>query len=394
MTGGRAYLNSAVLLWILTGVYTLLRIQAGISLAAYALPVVLWFLLPRITAPGEQRFRSAVTGYSVCGAAVYLAVFFMIGFLLKEIAASPYSLSAVGILTNLGNAIPLMILREWCRDYSLGVIRFRCRRQMAAISMLVIFMTVSSISLSRWGSITGTEELFIYVAVNILPAVTQQILLTVLVYYGGATAGICYQGIIEVFLYIFPVLPSLPWIAQSSLGIAYPVFLAVFTREMYGMLQKKVKKIKKRDSAFYVGVMLAVAFCWFCVGVFPTYPSVVLTGSMEPNIDPGDVILIDKITAEKEIYRLTAGDVINFDREDITITHRVIEVMYDEAGNVSFLTKGDNNHSPDIEPVNPNDINGVVEHVVPKAGIPLLLLNSGEEMPEGVTDEKTTYIQE
>lgn len=41
---------------------------------------------------------------------------------------------------------------------------------------------------------------------------------------------------------------------------------------------------------------------------------------------------------EKDIYNLSKGDIINFKREDITITHRIKEVITDEAGNRSFET--------------------------------------------------------
>lgn len=70
---------------------------------------------------------------------------------------------------------------------------------------------------------------------------------------------------------------------------------------------------------------------------------------MEPGIYPGDVVLIRKITKEAEIYDLKESDVINFSREDYTITHRIVEILLDEAGNVSFGTRGDNNPSEDAQ---------------------------------------------
>ena len=99
---------------------------------------------------------------------------------------------------------------------------------------------------------------------------------------------------------------------------------------------------------------------------------------------PGDVVLIRKITKEAEIYDLKESDVINFSREDYTITHRIVEILLDEAGNVSFGTRGDNNPSEDAQAVLPKDVNGIVVGVVPKAGLGVLLLKGGREAPEGV----------
>lgn len=394
MTENRTYQAGAVALCTVAGLFTVIPIQAGVSLAAYALPVMMYFLLPEIKAPGQQRFVHSFRGYGVLGAAVYLTLYYLLGVVLKEIAGTPYDLSPAGILLNIGNILPLMILREFTREYSLGVLNRHCRWRKAGIVVLFILMAVSRLNFVKMIRITESEKLFIYIAVEVLPTLTKEILLMVLVYYGGAAAGIWYQGIIEIFLHVFPFLPDLPWIAQSALGIAYPVFFAVFLREMYDVLQRKKKKIEKEDGGFYIGVILAVLFCWFCVGVFPVYPSVILTGSMEPMMDPGDVILINKMKEEKDILKLKKDDVINFDRGPITITHRIVAVNYDEAGNISFRTKGDNNQSEDEQPVSPNEVNGIVQRVIPKAGIPMLLLKSGEKIPEGVVDNEETIVDE
>ena len=137
---------------------------------------------------------------------------------------------------------------------------------------------------------------------------------------------------------------------------------------------------------YLISLLVATAFAWFCVGVFPVYPSVILTGSMEPLIMPGDVVLVHKILNEDEIYELSEGDIINFKRGNIIITHRIKEVFKDEAGNVSFETKGDNNNAVDEEKVQPNDVKGTVIKVVPKIGLPTLILKGQDKIPEGVID--------
>lgn len=393
MINTRTYKAGAFILCLLTGVFTIFPIQAGISLVAYSLPIVIYYLLPKVRAPGEKRFASSLIGYSLCGAAIYLALFFITGVLLKEIARSPYDLSPRGILINLGNILPLLVLREVSREYTLGVIKRYGRWRRTAIVILILYMILSGINYGRLSRITEPEALFISVVVDILPSITLHILLTLLVYYGGAGAGLCYQGLVEIFLHVFPLLPDLPWIAKSALGIAFPVFMAIIVKEMYAGLKRKSKGVETKDTTFYAGVLLAVGFCWFCVGVFPVYPSIILTGSMEPDIRPGDVVLITKVKEEKDIYQLAVGDVINFDQNGINITHRIIEVIYDEAGNISFQTKGDNNQSPDQEPVNPNSINGIVENTVPKVGIPLLILKARSEVPEGVVDNAESTLE-
>ena len=87
-----------------------------------------------------------------------------------------------------------------------------------------------------------------------------------------------------------------------------------------------------------------------------------------------------------ELDQLREGDIINFRREGIVITHRILRIQKDAAGNLSFITKGDNNVSEDQEAVLPNDINGPVVKVLPKLGSYQLLLHSGENRAEGVVE--------
>lgn len=64
-----------------------------------------------------------------------------------------------------------------------------------------------------------------------------------------------------------------------------------------------------------------------------------------------------------------------------------MEVCCDEYGNLSFVTKGDNNASADVGTVAPNELTGKVMRSIPKIGLPLVWMRGGESVPEGVQDE-------
>lgn len=83
-------------------------------------------------------------------------------------------------------------------------------------------------------------------------------------------------------------------------------------------------------------------------------PFIVLSGSMEPTILTGDIVLTRE-TAAGEIAR---NDIITFRTDkDTVITHRVTEVVTDN-GTVSFLTKGDANVGADANVVKPEMLEG------------------------------------
>lgn len=89
----------------------------------------------------------------------------------------------------------------------------------------------------------------------------------------------------------------------------------------------------------------------------------VLTGSMEPAIPVGSLVYVKGT----EPSQMKKGDVAVFydGRNDVPITHRIVENRKDEA---QLITKGDANKSNDIAPIPYYNIIGKVVMHVPAAG--------------------------
>lgn len=80
---------------------------------------------------------------------------------------------------------------------------------------------------------------------------------------------------------------------------------------------------------------------------------IVLSGSMEPDIQTGSVIAVE---LGGDMSRFNKGDVITFREENQSlITHRITEVTH-SGGNISYQTKGDNNDGADINRVLPANV--------------------------------------
>ncbi|MBR6792400.1 MAG: signal peptidase I [Ruminococcus sp.] len=82
-------------------------------------------------------------------------------------------------------------------------------------------------------------------------------------------------------------------------------------------------------------------------------PLIVLTGSMEPEISSGDLIIVKQIDSSE----VKENDIIAFFDPDgngqSILTHRVVNIT-EEDGKTAFITKGDANNSEDRQPV-PSD---------------------------------------
>ncbi len=93
---------------------------------------------------------------------------------------------------------------------------------------------------------------------------------------------------------------------------------------------------------------------------------IVLTGSMEPAINPGDIVLLAPTPrTQPELGDIAAYTARRFSGESVGIfTHRII------GGDPvnGWLMKGDNNPTPDVQKPKAEDISGVVFFVIPWIG--------------------------
>lgn len=88
------------------------------------------------------------------------------------------------------------------------------------------------------------------------------------------------------------------------------------------------------------------------------------SGSMEPTLSVGSVIICERTQYPES---LKAGQIVTFRTlSGVVVTHRIIDVIKDENGNVSYQTKGDNPiNSPDQELLTPDRVIGVFAVKVP-----------------------------
>lgn len=100
---------------------------------------------------------------------------------------------------------------------------------------------------------------------------------------------------------------------------------------------------------------------------------VVLSGSMEPSIGVGDVVIVDDVTPAE----IEEGDVITYLRPDAETptTHRVIDVT-EQSGERAFITQGDANDDPDSAPVPESQVLGEVAVVIPYMGYVIEFVNT------------------
>lgn len=134
---------------------------------------------------------------------------------------------------------------------------------------------------------------------------------------------------------------------------------------------REKKNARKKGNALSVilnieGIVIIVAVLLIMIPLF--LPRImgyqtfnVISGSMEPNVPVGSLVLAKKITPQD----VQTGDIIVFRRGGSVVTHRVVENQKEEQ---QFITKGDANDSKDLQPIPYSDLVGIVKHHYARIG--------------------------
>jgi signal peptidase I len=121
-----------------------------------------------------------------------------------------------------------------------------------------------------------------------------------------------------------------------------------------------------------------VAFAFLAIGphVFGYRTMTMLTGSMAPQIEPGDITVVTPLAIED----VTAGMVIAYNipiDDHRVVTHRVVAVERGENGSVTVQTKGDANEAADPwKATLQGDTAWQVRAVVPEVGSAIQVLRT------------------
>ncbi|WP_058308465.1 signal peptidase I SipW [Gracilibacillus massiliensis] len=122
---------------------------------------------------------------------------------------------------------------------------------------------------------------------------------------------------------------------------------------LFGVINKTITGIMFIVLIFTVIAVISVRISGGEPTIFGYQLKTVLSGSMEPEIQTGSIIAIK---TGGDMRRFDEGNIITFwSKDNILITHRIFEVSGDGK---QYLTKGDNNDGPDIEPVLSQNIVG------------------------------------
>lgn len=228
----------------------------------------------------------------------------------------------------------------------------------------------------------GVFDLLVLVVV---PSLLKGALLTYIAYEYDYRANIAYRLIMEMPIYLLPIIPNVSEYLTVMFSIALVIILVcLMVRMRRQNVPEKVdtstrpeaegKKIWRqwlKYGALAVVVIVLVAYVGLMSGIFKYHLLAIGSGSMEPNISVGDMVLVERTDRYGEIEE---GEVLVYRHANVVMVHRLIE-RAEQGGNYYFKTQGDANDNADSWWVDQSDVIGVARGKIIAFGYPTLWLN-------------------
>lgn len=333
------------------------------------------FCFSKVKPAGKIRFSDSLKWYTSLCSIMYIVIMMITG-IIGGFAKSPYDHSIYGIISNIITTFSILVGSEMARSYIIN--SHEGKNYYFIIGVMAMIMTFMELPAASFCNISSKLQFITFFGEFFLTTLCNNIFASYLVRMGGASLSIIYIGIKKCFTLLFPVIPSPGWNIKVLIEILYPVFCLMLIEYIYSNYENRNKKSRTKDEnplGWIVVTILSILIIWFSIGVFPLRPMVIITGSMEPLIHPGDVVIVKSI----DIKQLNVGDIVQYSDENIYIFHRIIEIVNDKD-EIKYRTKGDNNSAVDSKLVKGESIRGKVVYTIPKIGWPTLFLKSRNDI--------------
>lgn len=218
------------------------------------------------------------------------------------------------------------------------------------------------------------RETFLLVALTFIPSITENILCTYLDLKLGYKPGICYLLIIHLYKYLLPVIPNPNEYLYSIIFLLLPLIVLLHIKSWFNKDRVQalvIESYHRRKSEIWGYMVLGLLVGLLVYGVsgyFRYYAIAVASGSMEPKISKGDVVV------DKGFNNLAIGDILAYKYNGKIVVHRIYKII--EADDEYFIyTKGDANNSYDKYKITKDMFIGIVKFKIPLIGYPTVLLN-------------------
>ena len=339
----------------------------------FAFLLLLLIVLNLITGfeKNRKRFKKDGIILSIIFTLSYLFTIYVSGLFLG-FERNGYSLSLLNIFRNSFPILVVILVSEFLR-FELNT-KSENQKSLIVLSSILFVLVDINIAMQMY-DFSNLNDLLEMAALVTLPSITKNILLTYFSLKFGFASTLIYRIIMELYIYLVPILPDFNIYLESIITFIYPLILLKITKLMLKTDEKIEEVVKGKNISRFVNIFIILIMFVIVLltsGIFKYYFLSIGSGSMTPNINKGDVVIVEKYN-ENEIENIEKGDILVYKKENQVVVHRVVEVNQDDE--ITFRTKGDNNDDEDAWIINEKDVIGIAKFRIPLVGYPTVWLN-------------------
>ncbi len=300
---------------------------------------------------------------------IYFLIYYLLGLIVGLYKTSNY-LTFNGIKDIILPIILYIILREILRYNML----LKVSDNILGIIMIIILFILFDITNNYYYTHFNSQyDVLKFLSLIFLPIISHNISYTFISQKVGYKVVIIFDLIINLYSYMFFVLPNLSEYITSIISIITPIFFFILINKFY--IKKEDELIssdyqKKKFKGILLPVILILIMIYLYSGYFKYYAIAIASGSMEESISKGDVVIIN----QDDDRNLVIGDIIAFQYNNFIIVHRIIKKVNINDSNI-YYTKGDANTKIDDFFINDDMILGKVVLKIPYIGLPTIWFN-------------------
>lgn len=293
--------------------------------------------------------------------------------LILDFVKTPYKRDLPSIFKNVFATVLIIISSEYLRY--IFVKKGENKKIIHVLAAIVFILIDLSLNVSIF-NLSKLSDLLEFVTSIFLPSLIKNWILTIFVYRYGVKQNIIYRLLLELYVFIVPFTPDLGIYLKSVFLMTYPLLLSILITFGFEKAKKKDFRDKHYKEKIITGLSIIVVTLLIALNsnLFRYWMVAVASGSMEPTIEIGDMIVIDK-DYQKHLDKLKVGDVLVFKIGKKIYTHRIIDIK-EQQGNYNISTKGDRKGQiEDNWTVTNKDVIGVVKFKIKYVGYPTVWLS-------------------
>ncbi|MBP5678418.1 MAG: signal peptidase I [Bacilli bacterium] len=344
----------------------------ALTLCLYWLVVRKLFLRKQKPSLYEKEIMYLLIGLAL----LYVGLFYLMGLCFYTFSKQ---IEVFGLKSLFKNIIPITIIiiaSEYIRNLFItqdGSIKIK--KKEIDIPKFLMFINMVLVDLIVYRSVynlTSLSGLLSLVGFILCASVACNLFYNYVTKRYGQKGIIGYRLITALYVYIIPVIPNMYIYFRSFLRMVYPYIMYLileygYTKEKYAVSYRDKQKNLVKITVILVlaGLFTMLISCQFRFGLI-----VIGSGSMEGTIDYGDAAIFESYKNQ----RIKKGDIIIYQKDDLRLIHRVIDIQQ-VNGEMRYFTKGDANDYVDSDYRKVNDIVGIYHFKIKYIGYPTLFVN-------------------